>query len=190
MNENGEVFSNKTGILKPLKIQTNNRNYLFITSRVNGKQKNVSVHRLVAETFIGDIVGKVINHKDGNVSNNHVSNLEIVSQKDNIAHSFYNGLTKKGEKHSRAKISDNDLKSMIKEIQNGLSTVKASKKYNLSQSYVSKVMRKGYRKRYMGYIVKNVQRLSRRQGVGCKLMTLEKGSSFYRKDEHIVWSYW
>ena len=42
---------------------------------------------MVAESFIGSIKGKVINHKNFNKSDNNVSNLEICSQNQNIQYS-------------------------------------------------------------------------------------------------------
>lgn len=47
------------------------------------------VHRLVYETFVGDIPkGLEINHKDGNRSNNNVDNLEVLTHRENIEHSY------------------------------------------------------------------------------------------------------
>lgn len=47
----------------------------------------VLVHRLVAEAFIENYAPNlVVNHKDGNKSNNHVSNLECITQSRNIFH--------------------------------------------------------------------------------------------------------
>lgn len=56
----------------------------------NGRyvKNNHYVHRIVAESFIGHIPsGMVINHIDYNRSNNRVSNLEIVTQSENVSHS-------------------------------------------------------------------------------------------------------
>lgn len=48
-----------------------------------GIRKSYLVHRLVAETFLGDITGKVIDHIDGNPTNNNVTNLRICSYREN-----------------------------------------------------------------------------------------------------------
>ena len=49
----------------------------------NGTRKTARAHRLVASAFIGTIEGVVVRHKDDNPANNHYSNLEIGSQRDN-----------------------------------------------------------------------------------------------------------
>ncbi|AKU43340.1 HNH endonuclease [Bacillus phage Silence] len=141
----GNVWSSKRKELTKLSPQSNGRGYLQVTLSTNEKTRTKLVHRLVAETFLGTVNNLTVNHKDGDKTNNSLENLEIVSQKINNRHSWEIGLSKKGEKHSRAKISDEKLILMIKDIEGGLSTVKAARKYNLSQSYVSKVMRKIYR---------------------------------------------
>lgn len=141
-NESGTIYSNISGSLKPLVSNVNSRGYCCVS--LHGKSH--LVHRLIAQAFLGNVSGKVINHIDGNKLNNAINNLEIVTQKENIQHSHNTGLTPVGENHSRSKISDDVLIEMILDIQSGLSTRKASCKYDLTQSYISKVMRKIYRK--------------------------------------------
>ncbi|MBC6606264.1 HNH endonuclease [Hymenobacter sp. BT188] len=52
-----------------------------------GKPSRLLVHRLVAERFLSLIAGKdQVNHKDGNQLNNHVSNLEWVTNRENYRH--------------------------------------------------------------------------------------------------------
>jgi len=54
---------------------------------IEGKRTNVSIHRLVVEAFIGEIKeGYEVNHIDGIRNNNLVTNLEIVTPKDNCGH--------------------------------------------------------------------------------------------------------
>lgn len=49
--------------------------------------KSYSIHRLVAEHFLKKPVNKnIVNHKDFNILNNHYSNLEWVSNRENTHH--------------------------------------------------------------------------------------------------------
>ena len=59
--------------------------------RVMIGSKTYYVHRLVAETFHPPPPTpkhKYVNHKDGNPSNNHVSNLEWCTHPENMQHSY------------------------------------------------------------------------------------------------------
>lgn len=59
----------------------------------NGKPKTMRVHKLVALAFIENKDNlPQINHKDGNKLNNVVSNLEWITNYDNIQHSIKMGL--------------------------------------------------------------------------------------------------
>lgn len=58
-----------------------------------GNRKTHSIHRLVAEAFIENIYNKpCVNHIDGNKHNNSASNLEWVTQQENLQHAVDNGL--------------------------------------------------------------------------------------------------
>lgn len=63
--------------------------YPNVTLSVGCHKKSFNIHRLVAETFLEIPEGKnmEVNHKDGNKWNNDVSNLEWVTQNENITHS-------------------------------------------------------------------------------------------------------
>ena len=53
-----------------------------------GKRRQTSVHRVVAGAFLGiPIEDMEVNHKDGDKTNNHVSNLEWVTKSENEKHS-------------------------------------------------------------------------------------------------------
>ncbi len=74
----------KTG---PLKGVVGDGGRIHVNLCKNGVHKVHRVHKLVAETFLGDRPkGMEINHKDHNNKNNNVSNLEYISGKDNIEH--------------------------------------------------------------------------------------------------------
>lgn len=50
-----------------------------------GRDHREYVHRLVAEAFIGAVRGFDVDHRDGDVTNNRVDNLRILSHAENMA---------------------------------------------------------------------------------------------------------
>ena len=66
---------------------------------LNGKKKDVKIHRMVAETFIPQPEGKtIVNHIDGDTHNFHISNLEWVTPSENSQHAINTGLRKNNNK--------------------------------------------------------------------------------------------
>ena len=74
----GRVWSKKTH--KFFEKKTDKKGYWRISLRREGEQKELKIHILVAEAFIGARpIGYTIDHIDGNKNNNDVSNLEYVT---------------------------------------------------------------------------------------------------------------
>lgn len=84
---------------KELRQSTAGRGYLKVSCK-NGPKRDVYVHHLVYMAFHGPIPSGIeINHKDGNKTNNHWTNLEALSRDDHYAHTksmgrFARSLTK------------------------------------------------------------------------------------------------
>lgn len=70
--------------------------------RVDIHGKHVKVHKLVYKTWVGDVEpGKLVRHYDDDKNNNHVSNLVVGTQKQNIEDSIRNGHRElKGNTHT------------------------------------------------------------------------------------------
>lgn len=101
------VYTSKEKVLKPY---DNGYGYMLVDMRKNGKRYMRLVHRLVAETFLPNPNNlPQINHIDGNKSNNTLSNLEWCTCSGNQYHAFENGLKPRGEKHPRAKLTNDDV---------------------------------------------------------------------------------
>ena len=67
--------------------------YKTVTLTKESKGKMFKVHRLVAEAFMPNNENKPhINHKDGDKTNNHISNLEWCTPSENIIHAEKIGL--------------------------------------------------------------------------------------------------
>jgi hypothetical protein len=81
----GTVRNTKTG--KVLKGgESKSSGYRKVSLSVKGSKKTVTreVHRLVAETFLGLHKGLVVDHIDDNPLNNHIDNLQWITQSQNI----------------------------------------------------------------------------------------------------------
>lgn len=96
ITEDGRCFNNKTG--KYLKGQVGENGYLSYNLTVEkGKRKRCYSHRLVAAAYLSSSLDKKknqINHKDGNKLNNHFTNLEWVTAKENQEYAIQCGLRK------------------------------------------------------------------------------------------------
>ena len=68
-----------------------NNGRLYASLNEGDKRKSLQVSRLVGFAFLSDFYSEeknTINHKDGNVANNNVENLEWVSQAENNLHAY------------------------------------------------------------------------------------------------------
>lgn len=100
ISENGDVKRIRTGRIIKAQIV---KGYYNIELCQNGIRKRYNVHRLVALTFCENQYNKPqVNHIDGNKLNNHCSNLEWVTSKENTQHAVRIGLKKGSEKQKMA----------------------------------------------------------------------------------------
>lgn len=86
----GEIKSiKKSKLLKP-RLSTG---YAMVALWNNGLRKDLKIHRLVAIAYIKNPMNKPqVNHIDGNKLNNELSNLEWVTNSENLKHAYKNGL--------------------------------------------------------------------------------------------------
>jgi hypothetical protein len=89
VNEEGTVKGPSGKLRKP---RVDRYGYLRINISIgNYKNKTVTIHRLVADCFKLSGEGNTVDHIDGNKSNNHVSNLQLVTAGENSSLSFKRG---------------------------------------------------------------------------------------------------
>lgn len=105
--------------------------YVKIDLTVEGKVYRTSLHRLVALQFIPNPENKSeVNHKDGNKLNNHVSNLEWVTTRENELHAYKTGLKGTGEKHPNTFFKDEDIIAIRQLASQGISKKVIARLYN------------------------------------------------------------
>ena len=84
-----------------LKKQINPNGYMFVNLNIHHKGYPIYIHKLVAQYFVekpSTNENMIVNHKDGNKTNNNYKNLEWVTYSQNSLHS-YNEL-KQNKPHS------------------------------------------------------------------------------------------
>lgn len=94
--KDGRVAQFSETILKP---SLNHKGYERVYLSVGSKKHTINVHRIVAKAFVSNQSGgDIVNHKDCNKLNNQASNLEWVTNTENIRHAFANGRFKERDK--------------------------------------------------------------------------------------------
>lgn len=129
------VSRGKPKILTP----HSNRGYLQVFLCKDGAQKSFRIHRLVAQAFIPNLEKKPqINHKDGHPLNNHVSNLEWVTARENTQHACDTGLLTplRGEKRVDAKLTNEQVR-YVRNNPEKLSGGELAKKFNVTPSAIT-----------------------------------------------------
>ena len=148
ISDNGLIRNNKTNRL--LKPWIDHSGYYII--KFGFKSKNISVHRLVALTFIPNPENKEqINHKDCNKLNNEISNLEWVSRSENCQHSYDNNLSIRrfghtdsiGSKNAMSKLNEDLVKEIRIKYKNGNYTLqKLGIEYNVSLATIGYIIQR------------------------------------------------
>ncbi len=126
--------------------------YPSVSLSKDGKSKTVNIHRIVASVFLGEN-NLIINHKDGNKTNNILENLEWVSYKDNTKHALENKL----QKTHPNKIGQYTLKTQVL-IKVYPSIIEASNETGISDKHIGSVCR-GNRKSTGGYVWKYIDKV-------------------------------
>jgi len=108
IREDGEIFCIKQN--RYLKQHLDSTGYFAVSYRYS-KSNWERVHRIVAQAFLDNPENKkMVNHKDGVKTNNHVSNLEWSTCYENNKHARDTGLNKlTGENHPYSKLTELDV---------------------------------------------------------------------------------
>jgi len=116
---------------KTMKGSLNSWGYRTFSTKVDGKIIYMKIHRMVAEVFLErpsdqliekcskEHHGKVlVNHKDGNKTNNYFENLEWCSHSENMKHVYTTGLYKNpaGVSKTTSYIKDQEIIDYIRSI--------------------------------------------------------------------------
>ena len=137
ITKEGKVF----GPRGERKVFDNGAGYKQITYLENGKMKAKTVHRMVAEVYLGESDLEV-NHIDCDKNNNNISNLEYVTRKENMRHAVNNKLLKNrdmsGNKNPNNKITSKTMNEIRKKYNNGVTQLELSKQYGVHKMTINR----------------------------------------------------
>jgi hypothetical protein len=135
-NRNGEIFSNKRGKIKPMKLEKLG-DYRRVRLSVNGEVKRELVHRIVARTFIvkPNLNNSVVNHKNGIKNDNRVENLEWCSHSENLAHAY----SELNRTLPNRKLSDSDIIEIKNRLSNGDKQTSIAKDYKVASCTINEI---------------------------------------------------
>lgn len=140
VTEDGQVFSLRG---KRYKAYNNEFGYCIVNIKdpVDGKWRTRRVHRLVAEAFLPNPEGKPeVNHKDGDKSNNCVSNLEWATSKENKDHGWANGLyTARGELHVDSVLTDKQVHEICRLLEEGARNIDLARAFGVHKDTISRI---------------------------------------------------
>lgn len=134
----GMVFSSKSN--KWLSRRIYEGGYWGVNLRdVNGKNVYRNCHTLVAKAYLKSSwkEGLIVNHKDLDKSNCHVSNLEWVTYKENTQHYVQNSPEQASD--ARRDISIEDIKLVCELVQAGYTTPEIHKKTDVPKGKICKL---------------------------------------------------
>lgn len=124
-----------------MKTRLDKDGYVLVGLRNKEGKKTFKVHRLVLKTFEGDS-RKTVNHKNGKKSDNRLSNLEYLTNKENSIHALKNGLIKVGEERHTSKLSEKDVREIMSLKSGNLLQKDIAKIYNISPCNIKSIWEK------------------------------------------------
>lgn len=147
--EDGSIYRVKTREGKPICRMVAMRiknGYAVAHLCMNAVRKDVLAHRAVWQAFNGPIPdGLQINHKNGVRHDNRLSNLEVVTIRENAIHKYKvngyrsRGRSPEGVRNHAAKLSDDDIRAIRKLAADGVIQKEIGRRFGISQVMAGKI---------------------------------------------------
>lgn len=139
--ENGDVYNNCRKIKqRPSKPD----GYACFTAGKKNNRRSVKTHTIVGKLFVENLNHyPELDHLDSDRMNPKASNLEWVTHEENIRRAYQKGNYKShitGENNPKAKLTEEIVKNIRKDFENGLNQKKISTKYKVPWSTVHNIV--------------------------------------------------
>jgi hypothetical protein len=136
ISDTGVVTNTKTGTIR---LPVNSDGY----SSIMIDKKKYYIHRLVAQCFIPNPLNlPMVNHKDGDKTNNHVSNLEWITDLENKRHIIQLYKTTGRYFKQRRYFTYEEEDSLLEMIKTGWKTIDIAKHFGVDARTIRSKKRK------------------------------------------------
>jgi hypothetical protein len=174
----GRVSNENTNLL--IKGISQPDKYLRVNLYKDKKLYAKRIHQLVAQHFIPNPNNKpIVNHKDGDKTNNKLDNLEWSTNSENIQHAHDNKLISKQSKSIIIKQIDPNTNKVIKEWD---STAQAMKDIDISRHNLGKICNDS--KKFNGFIYKKEMPINNNSKIDDENWKKIKGYDNYFVSDH------
>lgn len=170
----GEVFSiTSSKVLKATVCR--HTGYKYFTLRDSqGRRKKQALHTLLAKVFIPNPSNlPQVNHKDGDKLNNQLSNLEWITNQDNVRHAFTNNLC-----HHKTSVDYTKIPELIIQLQTNKTWTDLQQELGLSDpSIIRKLIKRDFERQGRLPEFKKLAAMVRKCVVDRRSQTIELVSS-------------
>lgn len=137
VSADGDVFRRLADGHRRISPSTNNDGYKTVVLYKSGKPHFKYIHDLVASAWVDNPDGKkLVNHEDGDKSNDSADNLTFATNGENTKHAYEHGLAHgpKGETNGKSKLTKKQVAAIRKSDKTG---VKLAQLYDVDPAAIS-----------------------------------------------------
>ena len=137
VREDGHIF-NKDGTLR--RINFNQKGYAQVSLKIGSVWTTRQLHKLLFELFVEKVpAGFEVDHIDNNRSNFYLSNLQLLSRRDNRIKSYRDGFRDvSGLKNPNAKLTQEQIDRIDTLIIKGFNKAQISRLYSVNPSCIQR----------------------------------------------------
>ena len=120
--------------------QSKREGYMRVCLSVKGRKSHNTVHRLVAQAFLGDPPeDRIVAHLSGNREDNRLVNLAYKTPSENESDKVRHGTSLHGARNHNAKLTDCDVAAIRAALAAGEMQTLIARRFSVSPSLVCKI---------------------------------------------------